>query len=540
MKTSLIKKNFKILEAWNEFINDGSIREDIIREEILSLWFRAKLNKEDPKIKKIKFKKNKIQKNFYQISDETKELVKTSKIDLIVLNADFVLEDCFGTLNSPYTLDISSIVCEESITCTSFQLCKKTRKEEEIIGAEHYNEMLQDYHEFCIPQIIESKLYYFVFLMKLIDFKEEYKEIFRQSIKYDAQNIKEKQKQDSQKTKDESKTLCTISKIGEILNLHSGKISWKSLERILSIDFEGFKINSVFDMKRQIVNLRKEKNSSFIITPISKTAAKALILIEKKEDFIKDYLKISSNINIAPNEEKTYNFTHLEETNSIKRRKTSLLNSETNFIISYNYHISLRYLGEFIKKNGEINIILENKDAKEVFKEIRKLREKSQEISYLDFYKKINLFIKIRKEENRENLEKLIKIRDKKLRIILAKRLIEETKLKEQQEFFKASELQILKFRKNEEIKFLLENNIIEESMKNEIPEKTLKPDLNLKNIKKKDKEKELYNLKQIEKETIIDALNSCKFNIEKACKLLGISKSTIYRKINEYKINTK
>ncbi|MCD3217029.1 sigma-54-dependent Fis family transcriptional regulator [Clostridium botulinum C] len=54
------------------------------------------------------------------------------------------------------------------------------------------------------------------------------------------------------------------------------------------------------------------------------------------------------------------------------------------------------------------------------------------------------------------------------------------------------------------------------------------------KNIKLKD----IIPIKDLEKQSIENALNYYKGNVEKASKVLGLSRATIYRKINKYRIN--
>ncbi len=62
-------------------------------------------------------------------------------------------------------------------------------------------------------------------------------------------------------------------------------------------------------------------------------------------------------------------------------------------------------------------------------------------------------------------------------------------------------------------------------------------------NYKKSKKNREInkkFDLKHIEKKTIISALTHYKYNMSKASKNLGISRSTLYRKIKEHNIETK
>ncbi len=59
--------------------------------------------------------------------------------------------------------------------------------------------------------------------------------------------------------------------------------------------------------------------------------------------------------------------------------------------------------------------------------------------------------------------------------------------------------------------------------------------------LKKKDVNiNKKFNLKYIEKKTILAALNHYKYNMSKTSKNLGISRSTLYRKIKEHDIETK
>lgn len=46
------------------------------------------------------------------------------------------------------------------------------------------------------------------------------------------------------------------------------------------------------------------------------------------------------------------------------------------------------------------------------------------------------------------------------------------------------------------------------------------------------------FNLKELEKKTVIDALNYTKGNITFARELLGVSKATIYRLMRDYNID--
>jgi DNA-binding protein Fis len=48
----------------------------------------------------------------------------------------------------------------------------------------------------------------------------------------------------------------------------------------------------------------------------------------------------------------------------------------------------------------------------------------------------------------------------------------------------------------------------------------------------------ESFNLQEVEKALIIKALDKCEGNRTEAAKLLGISRRTLHRKLNEYQLD--
>jgi transcriptional regulator of acetoin/glycerol metabolism len=49
-----------------------------------------------------------------------------------------------------------------------------------------------------------------------------------------------------------------------------------------------------------------------------------------------------------------------------------------------------------------------------------------------------------------------------------------------------------------------------------------------------------LRPIERLEKQAIIDALDSCQFNVVRAAEMLGMAQATIYRKIKRYGIELK
>ncbi|AEB75071.1 sigma 54-interacting transcriptional regulator [Clostridium botulinum] len=82
------------------------------------------------------------------------------------------------------------------------------------------------------------------------------------------------------------------------------------------------------------------------------------------------------------------------------------------------------------------------------------------------------------------------------------------------------------------------ENNITKKFFFEIIGYKPIEHENDEKDCKNNVELKDIIPMKILEKQNIEDALNYCKGNVEKASKILGLSRATIYRKINKYGIN--
>ncbi|KEI00472.1 sigma-54-dependent Fis family transcriptional regulator [Clostridium botulinum] len=82
------------------------------------------------------------------------------------------------------------------------------------------------------------------------------------------------------------------------------------------------------------------------------------------------------------------------------------------------------------------------------------------------------------------------------------------------------------------------ENNITKKFLFEIIGNKPIQRNNDEKYCKRNVELKDIIPMKVLEKQSIENALNYCKGNVEKASKILGLSRATIYRKINKYGIN--
>ncbi len=530
MQNDIIKKQYNLLDSWSLFVEEGIYKSDNIDNAELKLWQQSKLIGADPFLEKIHIKKRIDVKNDIEIDSILNLWAYENGIALLIFNTDKILVSKGGFDIEHIQIEKGSFFDDKIIGLNALSISFKTHRFSCIQGAQHYVKALQYYSTRVYPIEIIGEKYYFLTLNHISNDTEELENEIKEKINEYIDRLSGNIISMKNEINYFDASVYEINSTGKIRTTkYSNLAIIVDGDNILSI-FPLCDINTLFSGKKQIVSFKGNKKKKYLLSPISKNNQYSLnILIEKMEpvfDLFETYHKIlNSNMSIFPNKNNL-------ETGTNKRLKSLATSTlPVIFIIDdiidqlilssyisclkvydYNYYVDLD------KSKGE-NIGVDN-----CIREIEKWKELDMDSCFHIF--NINT---ISEKDMYETLNLVFKQSKSKVKYIIYSNNETYTKMyKDYPQIISSFKLNIMK---------VSQENI--SSIKNTFV--SIDCDSNIKNRDKLSTknlpEEKTYSLKQLERKAIVDALISVDYNISKACDILDISRSTLYRKIREYSI---
>ncbi len=536
MQNEFLDRQYKLIEAWKLFANEGIYKTEHLESAELKLWQQSKLLGANPLLDYIKLKEIRQADSDIEFDKEINLWALENSLAILLFdeNKTLIRKSAFEFENLNF--ELGSYFDDAIIGISALSLSIKSNEYRCLKGAQHFSKAFQYYVTRAYPFDIIGKKYFFLTINHISNENASLKlEIKKHLDKYIARISGEQEEENLAKNHFEAGVYEISS---------NGKVAYTSLsnlailqegDNILSI-FDDCSLADIFSGKKQLVSYKNKAFRKYVITPISrKNQYSTHILLEK----------LNANLELFEPYHKTLNesFTSFINkdriSNDIMKRLKALANSSmpVMFIIdnideqflfsnyintlrhgSYQYYINLdpkQSLNSSLEDNlKEIDrwTGFDNKSAVHIFN-IGLLDIVSANKALSDCFYTHNL------------LSKYFIYLDSDYYQILAKEnpnIISSFKLN-----IMAIDQQVIS-----EIKMAINNSIsIEEDnlAKNEIEEVVYVSRF------KKDKN---YSLSEIEKKAIIDALMSVDYNMTKAAILLDISRSTLYRKLKEYNIN--
>ncbi len=167
------KREQEIRDAWELFVKQGKLKRDNLRNEVVFAWERSKLYGVDPLLEKLDLnsnnesnlkanKQNDITFAFNKIILDDLEKIK-SKLYLIDKEGE-ILANIDGD-NDIFGLDCGKVL-EESVSANlSYYLALKKQRADYIFGAEHYLQMFHHCLDITLLTDINDETYYLLFIV---------------------------------------------------------------------------------------------------------------------------------------------------------------------------------------------------------------------------------------------------------------------------------------------------------------------------------------------------------------------------------------
>ncbi len=536
---------YKLQEAWKQYFDESIIRDDIIRPIILQLWHRGKINGYNAYDDTFNFE---LQNNIIPYKILKKRVIdeiSKAKMNVYVTNNEGVVVDNNYCFTSPFNFEIGTDMMSIPVADTSYHMCFESQTEYfEIVGAEHYYKILHDYYEVTRICNIHGREYFITFTMHLDDYNDE----IQNSIINLLELITRTNEIIDDRENELYKTTVVVSNIlGHITNIVVDELSIFKQSLSLIDVYSKVDFSKIRMLEQQI--LSTNLGDLFVLEPICSIGKDYLLHIESLEIYLsKLRTTYKPSFSSMPAGNKV-DFNDIE-----KRRLTALIKSKSNIYINNSTEMNVY---EGIKCLFDLNDIKHltpiNMDDNEgiIDELVAYIKEPSlsnfftyhsNEYFYLYNFTslEINLISKLIDLLQYDTVYNVSFIIDVEASII-------SVLPSEQQKIFDEGNLKVIN------IKFTNNYNSIHSNFNNKVNKVnsrfTYEINNNTNNLAKITNKKTTksfqntdlhyrnFDLKEVEKSTIISAIIESDKNVSRAAALLGISRSTFYRKIKEYGI---
>ncbi len=535
LQNEFLDRQYKLIEAWKLFANEGIYKTDHLDSAELKLWQQSKLLGANPLLDYIKLKKQEEINSDIEFDKEINLWAIENSLAILLFNQDKILVKKSAFEFENLNFELGSYFDDAIIGISALSLSINSNEYRCLKGAQHFLKAFQYYVTRAYPFDIMDKKYYFLIINHISNENTSLKSEIKKHLDKYINRISGKHEDKHIENKHFEAGIYEISSNGKVSYTELSNLAvLQDGDNVLSI-FEDCSLSDIFSGKKQIVTYKNNTFRKYVITPISKkNQYSTYILLEK----------LSSSIDLFEPYHKTLNESFTSFINKdriptdVMKRLKALANSTmpVMFVIdsideqllfssyintlrrdSYNYYINLdptKNLNKNLEDNlKEINkwTGFDNKSSVHIFN-ISLLDSKNADKALGDCFYTHNL------------LSKYFIYVDTKYYNILNQ---------DNQNIMSSFNLNIMKI--SDEIILALKT-----AMNNSI---LTKNDVVLDESEevfvsrfKKDKN---YSLSEIEKNSIIDALVSVDYNMTKASILLDISRSTLYRKLKEYNIKS-
>lgn len=167
MNNSTIHQDSRVYEAWKLFISKGSIRREVLRDKIVYSWARSRLSglKPDQADFSLPYVHRNTQLRInHKIFDQ---VIHKYEMTFILVDSQGIVHDTFGHDLSGFAFDAGMLLDESKMGSWSIHYAMQNQEIERIIGAEHYLSMLHQYADFTLPISLQLETSYLLCVMPL-------------------------------------------------------------------------------------------------------------------------------------------------------------------------------------------------------------------------------------------------------------------------------------------------------------------------------------------------------------------------------------
>ncbi len=546
MKYLDLKYLYKLSDAWTQYFNESIIRDDIVRSEIIQMWHRSKISNHDPNATSIDiadFSEPKLKTEF--IDKLFQKNVNSLASNVYIIDSDGYIVDSVENFDSPYCFRNGYSLKSAKIAPSAYHMQLELQTDEyELCGAEHFYKVLHDYYEYALTVTINNLEYVFLYLVKLESLNEE----FCDKLKELTYSLKERTDIPEVVTPPENvKSVLVVNLLSYVIDVISNDNLFQKADMLVE-HFEKLSIEKIKAQNLQVLKSKKN-NQVYLLESLTKIGRNYLISITSLEEKLKLFKKINKPQIYSVDKINNITFNKIQ-----KRRLNALINSSSDIIMvnSSEFNLYDVFLKEQMTINKKNVLPIDVGQNLDILDDIIFYMQNKSEVTYFDLYQDsifylyslevvpcetiIDIFSAIEAKNVRENsfvielnLAQYNKI-DDKISSLLEKLDLQTIKVKLTYDYNNNTAKSTLKDTEvNNKLKVL---NLEKTSSNSKITEK-------IDNLDKLQagNGKEDYDIKNLEKNTILSAIIESNRNMSLTAEMLGISRSTLYRKIKKYQI---
>ncbi len=165
------KREQEIKNAWELFINQGKLKRDSLRNEIVFAWERSKLYGIDPLLDKIELKAQTdyVLKDDFSINEKMLSDLNDIKSKLCIIDNKGLILNCSDDKNNFFGFEKGKLL-EQKITANlSYYSALKKQRADYVLGAEHYLKLFQKHLDTTLLTEINGERYYLLFFVEKKD-----------------------------------------------------------------------------------------------------------------------------------------------------------------------------------------------------------------------------------------------------------------------------------------------------------------------------------------------------------------------------------
>lgn len=560
---------YEIEEAWKLYVGQGVVKAESLNPSLLRMWEISKISGADYARDKLSLAPNPNYTSKLSLNLSFDSLAHEHSLLILLLDSNNCIEDSCGKAFDNLSLGLGARLSQDITGYTALSLSRETNQIEGLNYAENYIKAFHDYETLSLPLSINGKRY---FIYVLSD-RPHLRERVLDTLKFLSLQLVEKEREleNSQNYKIKDFTvLFEVDLKGKITNRLTNTEYNKYFENNMKLK-ENFNLYDLDDMLRgirQIIINKKEIELKFLLSPIKWISSSSILCqAEELEESYRPFYDI----------EKSYQnkLDCGQISREVDRRLASLTSSKYASIITFGNKLELvEVMGMISNYDNRENLVLDYSKNADLVRELcyePRVRRMIQPHDYRDVIYHI-LAADLEDASQRHNLGReilaalKIGIKPYKLVFYLKREEMNTLNLHKESSLIELQSMDIAKLRLSTSLNksnnadqtygqrsglsdILRADCFSEEEGSKEQPYPDMELDANKKGLElrsasKKTKslnqtvgERTSYSIKDREKETIIEALLASSYNVSEACKILEISRATIYRKMREYNI---
>jgi transcriptional regulator of acetoin/glycerol metabolism len=593
MVNNRILNDSKIREAWKLFTTKGMIKREVLRDKIMYSWARARLSRIDYQMIIIKLSRVIQVNDHYEFNPEFIQELTNKKVGCLLIDNQGVILHSLTDDILDIEFDRGLLFEENKLGTWSYHLSCQSENIEEVVGSEHYLEKFHQVIDFTIPIEIDSKKIFVLFYVNFCDYHEQIQNFCKTKIETWLLNLKiDKKNENNEKVLTSSfneRAELTIDLTGKIESIVGNEEFHSLVHENCHQIFKHFSMQPVLIGKSQMIEFEElvsNKKHRLICLPIMKSPHSITLVLLDIESLssmfqlyqgfrpiysLKDLIGDSKAIQEVIKRIEKHALTNHSvlitgDHGTGKKVAANCIHSLSNrsnkpflWLDCSKIHHARAEIILFGSKDGRDIGLIEMASGGTIYLDranelldsvqMRLFKIISKDTHVEIYYRMTRIILGVTIHKEAEEMSLIAQLKD-----YLKLTTIEMPRFNKRQTDFNQlarmylSEVGINEPVMGEQLSLLNMSNIHENAhairnilnrVKNEKVMATksthqiasVAPDLEL-NV-----EGELFNLDEIEMKTIIKALITTNYNMSSAAKLLGIGRTTLYRKIEKYNI---